>query len=154
MLMKKSVLNRGSIPLRAIARSEQTSYEAFGIRLINGLPEQKSFEPEIFLPSTIYALVGQELNIYFDNIMNDRDTDYDFVVSCTIGEQLNNCYRVTPETAGTYPIVIKAYQDGTESTRITSSIIVTDASVGIGINKKVLVIGDSTTASGILCFSL
>ncbi len=103
----------------------------------------------MILAPKLYALIGQELNIYFDNIVNGKDTDYDFDVSCSIGSQLDYCYRVIPDKTGTYPITIKAYKNGKEVASVSSKIIVTNSQVGKGINKDILIIGDSTTASGI-----
>lgn len=127
--------------------SQATAYEPYGYKFSKPLPTQKDLACEIVLPPKIYALKGKELNIYFDNILNDKDTKYDFDVTCTIGNQLDNCFRVTPASAGIYPITIKAYQDNIERAVATSSIIVTDTLVGNGVTKKLIVIGDSTTDS-------
>jgi lysophospholipase L1-like esterase len=129
-----------------------TIYEPYGYKFTKEIPAQgheEDFITEMVLPSKLYALVGQELNIYYDNIMNDKDTKYDFDVTCDIGGQYDNYYRVTPDTAGTYPITIRVYRDGIEKAIASSEIIVKGASVGSGVNKKVLIIGDSTTANGI-----
>lgn len=101
------------------------------------------------LAPKLYALTGQEFNIYFDNIVNGKDTDYDFDVNCSIGGQFDYYYRVVPDKAGTYPITIKAYRNGEEVDSVSSKIIVTESQVGKGVNKSILIIGDSTTASGI-----
>lgn len=130
-----------------------TEYQDYGYIINGGLYQiadsSTSFAPELVLPTKIYALVGQELNIYFDNIMNDRDTKYDFDVICAIGGQYENYYRTTPTEAGTYEITINAYQNGSVVATATSSIVVMAAAVGTGVTKDVLVIGDSTTANGI-----
>lgn len=104
---------------------------------------------ELILPNKIYALEGQELNIYFDNIMNDKDSEYDFDVVCSIGGQYENYFRVTPTTTGTYPITIKAFQNGVEKATTASKIVVSGSNAGSGFNKKILIIGDSTTANGL-----
>lgn len=39
------------------------------------------------LPDSIYGLVGQEMNLYFDNLLNVRDTDCEFSLTCGAGEQ-------------------------------------------------------------------
>ena len=54
----------------------------------------------ICLPPQIYALSSRELNIYFDNIINGRDSDYDFNVVCDIGKLYEGFYRVIPESGG------------------------------------------------------
>lgn len=126
-----------------------TGYEAYGYTFSRKLNAPKDLAADIVLPPKLYGLVGQELNIYFDNILNDKDTKYEFDVTCTIGAQFENYYRVTPTVAGTYPITIKVLQDNLERAAVTSSIVVTAATVGSGVNKKIMIIGDSTTDNGI-----
>jgi lysophospholipase L1-like esterase len=98
----------------------------------------------INLPPKIYGLVGQELNIYFDNIISDKDTKFEFDVICSIGGHYDNYFRVTPTTSGTFPITVVAYKNNKEVARASANIIVKSISVGNGVNKKVLIIGDST----------
>lgn len=104
---------------------------------------------EWILPPRIYALVGQEYNIYFDNIMNDSAENYDFTVTSYIGELRDNRLRIVPTEAGEYEITITAYQKGIVKGAVTSRLIVADSEAGKGSNKKILFIGDSTTANGI-----
>lgn len=114
-------------------------------------PEHKDLKEdfEIVLPSIIYALAGQELSIYFDNIINEKDINYDFDVDCSIGGQFENYFRVVADTIGTYPITITVYKENIKLAVVTSNIIVTADTVGSGVNRNVLFIGDSTTANGI-----
>jgi lysophospholipase L1-like esterase len=123
-----------------------TTYENFGYKFIKST-EINAVSVEMSLPDKIYGLVGQELNIYYDNIMNDKDTKYDFDVTCDIGMQYEKFFRVLPTTAGNYPISIKVYDNGVEKFEITSTIIIKGVTVGNGVTKSMLVIGDSTTAS-------
>lgn len=105
---------------------------------------------KLILPPKLYALEEQELNIYFDNIVMGRDTDYDFEVFCPAGgQQWEHCYRLIPTEPGWYDITINAYQGGKKVASTTSTIIISDADAGDNVNRKVLVIGDSTTADGI-----
>lgn len=101
------------------------------------------------LPSTMYGLVGEELNIYFDNIVDGHDNDYLFNVTCKVGQQLEKCYRVTPAEIGEYPLTIEATRkkDGVTVSKNCTLKIADKAATGG--NMKVLVIGDSTTANGI-----
>lgn len=132
-----------------VEKGERTSYEAYGYAFTRPLLKDMLFDVKISLPSKIYALVGQELNIYFDNIINDRDTRYDFDVTCSIGAQYDNYYRVTPITAGSYTITIDVIHNGAIVAAAQSTIFVTSAAVGASQTRKILVIGDSTTANGI-----
>ena len=101
------------------------------------------------LPSKLYALVGEELNIYFDNLVDGHDTDYSFDVTCAVGMQLERCYRLTAETAGSYEITISATNKQGATVKKTSTIVVAGASAGSGATKKVIVLGDSTTNNGV-----
>jgi lysophospholipase L1-like esterase len=128
--------------------SNPTLYEPYGFKFSKE-PKLPSLSLEINLPPTIYSLVGQETNVYFDNIINDRDTKYDFSVACSIGRQETNRFTVIPTTEGTRTLKIDAYRDGVLVATASSSLIVKAVNVGNGVNRKVLFIGDSTTASGI-----
>jgi lysophospholipase L1-like esterase len=138
-------VNSFQIELGSVA----TPYESYGHRLSDQLPQPKDIVVELTMPPKIYAIVGQELNIYYDNICNDRDTKYTFSGSCPVGAKFENYFRVNPIAAGTFTYLVNVAQDRLIKNYIYSSLIVSAASVGNGINKKVLVIGDSTTANGV-----
>ena len=113
----------------------------------NLIPGYGSFP--LNLPSKVYASIGVEMNIWFDNIVDGHDTDYDFDVTCSVGMQMERCYRITAETAGTYDLTIKAVRkkDGATVEKTTSLIVASD-SAGSGTTKSVIILGDSTTWSG------
>lgn len=101
------------------------------------------------LPDVVYGLVGEELNIYFDNLVDGHDSDYLFNVTCSVGRQMERCYRVTPTETGEYTLkidVIRKQDNATISKSATLKIADKTASVD---SVSVLVIGDSTTANGI-----
>ena len=102
------------------------------------------------LPSKIYALVGYELNVYFENLTENWDL-YDWDVTCSKGMQLERCYRITPVAAdvGTYALTIKAsISDGIYVSK-TATLVVVAANAGSGLSKSVMILGDSTTANGV-----
>lgn len=101
------------------------------------------------LPTKLYALVGEELNIYFDNLVDGHDTDYDFSVDCNVGMQLERCFRFVPETAGSYALSITATNRDGVSVRKKSTIYVAEASAGTGVERSLIVLGDSTTNNSI-----
>ncbi len=107
--------------------------------------------PTVNLPSKIYALVGYELNIYFDNLL-EFSNNYLFDVSCSKGMQLERGFRITPteEDIGTWPLSITIY-DKTWNliTTVSSSLIITSATAGSGISNSIIVLGDSTTNNGV-----
>jgi len=102
------------------------------------------------LPPKIYALVGYETNIYFDNLVDGYDTQYDFDVTCSIGTHLQRCFRVTPieENVGEYPITIKVTKNDITVTK-TATIYVASATAKANELIKLIILGDSTTNNGI-----
>lgn len=129
--------------------SNPTSYMAYGSGYI--LPEyiiNQSEEFPLNLPSKVYASVGTEMNVYFDNLVDGKDIDYDFDVVCDVGMHLERGYRVTATAAnaGEYTLTIKAKRksDGSTMTK-TATLIIADEDAGNGQNAKVIVLGDSTT---------
>lgn len=102
------------------------------------------------VPSKIYALVGFETNIYFENITEKWDK-YDWDVTCTKGQQLERGYRITPTVSdvGTYTLTIRASLSESIYKEVTTTLVVTSASAGSGQTKSVIVLGDSTTNNGI-----
>lgn len=103
---------------------------------------------------TNYAVSGTEFNLYFRNVARSSlfartVEDFDFNVTCTKGAQFADFFRVTPEDAdaGTVALSIAATAPDTTSTYSGQFKIVAD-SAGNGATRKLLVIGDSTTAGG------
>lgn len=96
------------------------------------------------LPPKIYGVVGKEINIYFENILNVPLKDIEIDVVCSIGKQLSNKWTTTPTGTGTYDLTISLFKDFDLIYQEKTSIIVKSGSVGNGINKKALIIGDST----------
>lgn len=128
--------------------TEPTAYRAYDD---NRIPSKyiATGEPfELNLPSKLYALVGEELNVYFDNLVDGRDTDYEFDVTCSVGQHMERCYRLIPEDVGSYELTISATKDGVTVSK-NSTIIVSSADQGAGETKSVIILGDSTTNNGI-----
>lgn len=97
------------------------------------------------LPPTLYALVGEELNVYFDNIVTQgRDVDYEWDVTCSIGQQMERGYTVVPTEAGEYAISIKCSKNGM-SMQAESKIVASTANQGDGVTRSMIILGDSTT---------
>ena len=102
------------------------------------------------LPPTIYAVVGREVSVYFDNLIQGDARDFYWDVTCGAGVQYEDRWTLVAVAAGTYTLTITAYLKGTEIplATATADLIVKAASAGTAVNRKVLVIGDSTTAGG------
>lgn len=135
---EKQQLNQGE---------EIQTYESFGLNFIikNLIEVDKSI---VLLPPTIPVVVGKELNIYFQNIINKDLKNVRINVICSVGKQLKDRFNFNPTSAGTYKITIEVYENNNLVGEISSNIIVKNSTVGSGINKKVLVIGDSTINAG------
>lgn len=127
-----------------------TGYEPYKITIdyLNGMAT--SFTPEITLPLTIQALTNKEINIYFQNILNDDISRYQIDVTCSIGKQQKERWTCVPNTAGTYSLTINVYREYTSIVAsATTNIVVKADTVGNGINKKCIFIGDSTTNAAV-----
>ena len=127
------------------------NFEAYsdGYILPQFLPKENLSDLLINIPSKIYALVGYETNIYFENITEEWEK-YKWDVTCSKGKQLERGYRITPVDGdvGTYTLTIKASVSDTVSKQLTTTLVVTSASAGASATKSVVVLGDSTTNSG------
>lgn len=126
-----------------------THYDKSGLDFRTYANDSVSNEVKIKLPPTIPALVGKEVNVYFDNIiLADNLNDYQIEVSCDLGKQQNERWTATPSTAGTFPLSVSLYKAGSLIVSTTSNVVVKAATVGSGITKKAVFIGDSTTDAG------
>jgi len=82
--------------------------------------------PGIRLCPTLYAVQEHELNIYFDNIISDRDTRYDYNIICDIGELHENYYRVVPNTGGVYSLSVQVIDRGTVVAETAAELLVAE----------------------------
>ena len=101
----------------------------------------------INLPPKIYGIVGKEINIYFNNIINQKNLLLDFDVTSTLGKQMSDRWTSTPSASGTTPLTVGAFKHfdyvGTGST----SIVVKDVSLK---NQTILYFGDSTVNANLV----
>lgn len=131
-------------------KGSKTPYSVYGTAYLLEQYAPKSDHAVINLPKKIYALTGYELNIYFENLTEDW-TRYAWNVDCTKGMQLERGYRVTPTNsdAGSYTLTITATDSTGTVTTATTTLIITASSAGSGVADTLIVLGDSTTNSGI-----
>ncbi len=101
------------------------------------------------IPKKVYALVGYETNIYFENLVEDW-TKYKWDVSCTKGMQLERGYRITPQSTdvGTYTLTFHL-SVGNHVEQFSTTLVVVSASAGSGVSESLIILGDSTTANSI-----
>ena len=132
-------LEKGTVP---------TPYRSYYDNVIPARYIEKGEQFALNLPSKLYALVGEELNVYFDNLVEGHDISYDFNVECDVGQHLERCYRLVPEEAGTHKLTITAVKDNVEVSK-TATIIISATKQGADVSRSIIVLGDSTTNNGI-----
>ena len=130
--------------------STASSYMAYG----TGYIQPEYMPPEAVgvtfnIPKKVYALVGYETNIYFENLVEDW-TKYSWDVICEKGMHMERCFRITPtETdVGTYTLTFRL-SVGNHTESFSTTLAVVSGSAGSGVSESVIVLGDSTTANGI-----
>ncbi len=105
------------------------------------------------LPPVIYAVAGDEANVYFDNVMlviNPRN--YAIDVKCPIGRQQVERWTCLPaaKQAGEYPFELTVYdQQNRVVAKAKSKVKVVPADAGAGREVSLLVIGDSLTHASV-----
>jgi lysophospholipase L1-like esterase len=119
---------------------------------LNITPVNPVFEPsaELILPSRIYAAQGVESNIYWDNVIfaNVPIDSLTIDVVSTRGQQFEKGWRYTPGAeTGTSSLQIRVFFEGRVLADKTTTIVIQNSAGGVG-SKKILAIGDSTTAGG------
>ncbi|SFQ52569.1 SGNH/GDSL hydrolase family protein [Donghicola eburneus] len=109
---------------------------------------------ELVLPPKVYALEGQEANVYFDNLLLASDyRDYDWEVTCTASEagvHQSERWTLTPGGAiSSGDLTVAALDKATGETlaSASSSVLSASASAGSG-SVTALFIGDSITNAG------
>lgn len=97
----------------------------------------------------VYCVVGNEMNIYFDNLVSKNDL-FKFDTVCTIGVQQNERMKIVPGSAATTALTINCYDNrDTLIYQSNASIISVDSTAKSGVNETCLFIGDSTTAANV-----
>ena len=139
-------------PMMIAQSDEKISYVEYGIIHVKSeyIVANDTDNLVVNLPSKIYALAGYELNIYYENLVEDW-TQYNFNVSCSKGMDMERGYKITPAESdvGTYPLTITiSTKDFKSFKSVSTTLVVTSASAGSGTNPKIIVLGDSTTNSG------
>jgi lysophospholipase L1-like esterase len=96
-------------------------------------------------------VVGSKLSIYFQNIINVDLSRYWIDVTCSVGKQYKNRWEYTPDTTGTYTLTIDLYdQENNYLATANTTITVKSSTVGTGINRNSIFIGDSTLNAGVV----
>ena len=122
-------------------------------------PTQLGAGAVLTMPSKIYAVVGHETNVYFDNVIrtyargtyvNTPINLYEFTVTCANGIQQVERWTYTPTAlqTGSIPWSITVALNGQTLATASSTLVTSAAKAGGSVSRKVLVIGDSTSDIG------
>lgn len=104
------------------------------------------------LPTVIYAIPGQEANIYFDNIVLVPNPDaYVFDVTCAKGRNDAKRWRFLPkpEEVGEYSWRVSVYDLQGLVAQAETTIVVAKPDAGQGRSLSILLVGDSLTNAGV-----
>ncbi len=146
------VINKSSLDTIFLHKGvDEISYSPYGYYLKDEYIKKEDNQKSIIinLPPKMYALEGEEFNIYFDNILEGRYTDYIIDVNCSQGMQLERCYRLTPTQKGEIDITFNIYdKDMNNLGYKKSKLIISSKNQGNGKTKKLIILGDSTTNNG------
>lgn len=106
----------------------------------------------LVLPPTIYAVVGQEMNVYFDNVVLALNPDnYAFDVSCACGRQQADRWTYTPaaEDVGVGPFQLDVRNEQNEVIARACCTLRVTSPEGESKPVSLLAIGDSLTHASV-----
>ena len=115
--------------------------------------------PRITIPSKIYAVVGTQLNLYYDALILGTDCglkspkEYSVEIFCSKGIQKERCYQLLAQSGdvGNYQMTINVYNSNhaiIETKTITLYVIPATAPLLDG--EPTVMIGDSLMADGVM----
>lgn len=127
-----------------------TEYEPYSYKLLikkDVLPQEEKEEILIDIPNKIYALEGDTIKIYFDNLLLNRE-DYLIDIDCSIGGHYSDRWEANIEhsNAGrTYKLIFSLYDKQAKLLKTKeTNIICVAKEKGNGVTRKNLYLGDST----------
>jgi len=101
------------------------------------------------LPTEMYAVVGTEMNIYFDNIvLTETPEQYRFGVRCKVGQTEANRWRLIakPADVGTHDVTVNVSDSkGAKLGQASTRLHIAAADAGTNRKVKLLIVGDSLT---------
>lgn len=104
---------------------------------------------DLLLPPKLYAVVGHETNVYFDNLIACDASRYEFDVHTAVGRHMNDRWTYVPDQPGDVPLQIEVYDDGGRLLASADTVVrVAAAAEPADTPRRLLFIGDSTTAAG------
>lgn len=133
-------------------------YEPTAVFVEKILASQSVTAPTIVLPPKLHTLQGREVSLYWDNIILDDASDYNFdITNTTTGSHQAERYTTNPSGAVSAHLATISVYDKKQSILLTSQTINVQwvaSSANSGTTKKVLMIGDSLTQDGTITQTL
>lgn len=115
---------------------------------IHAADQNASDDLRLTLPPTGYAVVGSEMNVYFDNlVLREDSSDLKFTVVSELGHPEKNRWTVTPQDSeiGTHPWQVTVSRGDQQLAQGTLSWLVSPAKVTSDRPVSLLIVGDSLT---------
>ena len=135
-----------------------TEYEAYSERevidpaYLPSVESEEEIELKVFLPDTIFAVVGDTLQIFYQSLVRSVDvSNYNVKVSCSKGSQFHRYFEYTPEAGdvGNTTFRITVLDDfGTIIGSASCNLVTVAAGASPSSGKKIVCVGASTTANG------
>lgn len=111
--------------------------------------DEKATALRLTLPAEMYAVVGVEMNVYFDNVvLTQTPEEFSFEFGCDVGRVEARRWRLLPEArdVGRHELTVTVRGlDGQEITEKATMLNVLPADAGERRRVKILIVGDSLT---------
>jgi lysophospholipase L1-like esterase len=111
--------------------------------------DEKASDLRLTLPAEMYAVVGVELNVYFDNIvLTQTPEEFSFEFGCDVGTVEARRWRVLPgaRDVGRHKLTVTVRSsDGKELEQAAAMLNVVPADAGDDRKVNILIVGDSLT---------
>jgi|GEM_PF-889411 len=122
------------------------------IEAYNHNPAAEIVAPQIVLPDTIYAVVGDKLQLYVRGMIEAQNPyNLPYVITCAVGSSYPRYFEYTPVEAnvGTtdFTVTVYNYDYSILATKTVDLVTVNPTGEPVA-NKNILVVGDSVTATG------
>lgn len=109
---------------------------------------------KIQLVPAVYGVVGREMNVYYENVINSTMPQplfhYWVDAVSTVGKEQNERWTWVPPTAGsTNTLGLNLSYGGVKISGAQATVRVAAADAGVGVTRKILLVGDSTTEAGV-----
>lgn len=105
------------------------------------------------LPPRIYSATGQEVNVYFDNVvLTPNYRNFIFDVNCAKGRQDSARWEITPKDSdiGKFPFELNVLDSENKKIALAKSeIVIVSKDAGAGKSFSILIIGDSLTDASV-----